>query len=113
MLFSMLSGFDAAQCFSQCFSQCCRVSTPLNPLLHQDLAIGHRRNVCQSLRSPTYVWSSLVETVGISALVFGLVEGVVGVAQQGGGVGAILGKEGDADAGANVQLMVIDRKGKP
>lgn len=44
----------------------------------------------------------LIETVGIAALVFGLVESLVGIAQQGGGVGAILRKKGDADASANV-----------
>lgn len=49
-----------------------------------------------------------METVGAAALAFGLVEGLVGVAQQGGGVGAILGKEGDADAGANPELVGID-----
>jgi hypothetical protein len=53
-----------------------------------------------------------VKGVGIAALLFGLIKGLVSVVEQGFGVLAVIGIERDAKAGADVDGVVIHVEGR-
>ena len=48
-----------------------------------------------------------------AAVLLGVVHRDVGVAQQGVGIGAVVGEDRDADAGRDVQLAALDVAGAP
>ena len=79
-----------------------------------ELAVGQRLAQVElqlAARLHVGVHVRLEEAVDAAPLALGAVQGEVGVLEQLVGIGAVAGRHGDADAGADRDLMAVDVEG--
>src|SRR6202008_3650785 len=80
-------------------------------IMDLELAVGDRLaqvELEQAARLQPLVHLALEEAMGAAAVALGEVERHVGVLQQQVGVDAVVGRDGDADAGADYDVAALD-----